>query len=565
MIMTHDAIRHDSTTIAQEPTGVTGLDEVLCGGYLAASPTLIVGPPGCGKTLFLLIFLAEGAARGRRVVCATCSEPPDRMAGYLRALGHPVDAWIADGRLVFVDLRPVPGELVSGEYDLEVVKIRLDAALSVDGRIAPGVRLGIDDLNRLAYAFDASGAARQETMALLRLLRDSGVTTVITAGEDTSIRDTLAEYAVDALISLRQTVEHRLMTRMLRVLKMRGVGHGTNEYPFLIDSNGPALMPLTGLETVYRSREGMISTGHGRFDELLGGGLYRGSVFMVTGSSGTGKSTLLAQISVGLCGGGLTGIYLTFEQDQAELCHDCGGVGLDVGHWLEAGTLFIRRIRAVDSGLEEHLIRLSRFVVDERPDFLVIDSVTSLVDLGPLFAVKAMLLRFVDLCKASGVLLIMSELLPDAGDNVSTLGMSSLLDTWVRLDLVRQSGEYVRLIRILKGRGAEVSQQVKEFRISTTGIEIEDPYVGGGSFVFGTDKLIRERQEQAENDEQRRHLDRLNRQLEGLPKAFDARMTQIQFETEEALAKLRTEIMAIQRQLVQIDEEAAQVKKARRG
>ena len=134
----------------------------------------------------------------------------------MTALGHPAEQWIADGTLAFVDLRPVPGEVVNGSLDQEVVKLRVDAALSVDGAIPDTARLGIDDLNRLAYAFDADGIARDSTQALLRALRESGITTLITAGDSRATRDTLVDYAVDAVIELRQMVENRLMTRTLR-------------------------------------------------------------------------------------------------------------------------------------------------------------------------------------------------------------------------------------------------------------------------------------------------------------------------------------------------------------
>jgi len=549
----------------QVHTGVPGLDGILAGGYLAACPTLIMGQPGCGKTLFLLQFLADGASRGQRAVCATCTESPERLQEHMRAFGHPVEQWMADGVLVFVDLRPVPGEVVTGTLDQTVIKVRLDAALGAGGTDPTTGRLAIDDLNRLAYAFDPSGVAQRQTLDMLRLLRDSGITTLISSAETEATRDSLVDYAVDAVIELCQTVERRLMTRTLRVTKMRGVQHGTNEYPFMIDDSGPSLMPVTQLEGRYHARTGMVSTGHARLDALLGGGLHRGGSVMITGTSGAGKSTLCGQLATGLCRDGLRVVYKTFEQEESELTHDFGGVGLDVRPFIEDGRLRFDRARSVDCGLEEHLIRLARMADTERPDVLIIDAVTSMTDLGDVTTVKSMLLRLIDTCKSRGILIIMVELLGDAQDSVSQMGLSSMLDTWIRLELQRQVGEYVRLIRVLKGRGAKISQQIKEYQITDRGIVIEDPYVGGGEFVFGTDKMVREQAERREYYHMRGRLDRLKRELEVLPNSYDARIAQTQLERDEAIERLRAEIGELQRVVESAGEDARAVSVARGG
>ncbi|WP_170294892.1 ATPase domain-containing protein [Roseospira navarrensis] len=551
--------------MTQVGTGVPGLDNVLSGGYLAGCPTLLMGQPGCGKTLLLLQFLAEGARNGERVVCATCSEAPERLIGYMVALGHPADDWVRDGLLKMVDLRPEPGEVVVGALDLEVVKVRLDAALAVGGAIPPGARLGIDDLNRLAYAFDADGAAGPQTLGLLRLLRESGITTVISAADVPATRVTMVDYAVDAVIELRQTVEARLMTRTLRVTKMRGAGHGTNEYPFMIDEAGPTLMPPTQGQGHHRSRDGMVSTGHGRLDELLGGGLYKGASLLVSGSSGTGKTTLLGQLAHGLSEGGASVVYLTLEQDESELIHDFAGCGIDLAPHLASDRLRFRRARSVDCSLEEHLIRITRMVEREQPDALIVDAITSLADLDSLMAVKSMVLRLIDACKSRGVMIVMSELLSDASDMVSSLGLSSMLDTWVRLELARESSEYVRLIRILKGRGARTSQQIKEFQITGDGIRIEDPYVGAGTFVFGTAKVIREDQERREKANMTARLSRLRRDLEVLPGSFDAKVNEIVIERDKALEAIREEIESLQTRISDMDQGEATVSAARGG
>ncbi|KAA5607130.1 AAA family ATPase [Roseospira marina] len=547
----------------QVSTGVPGLDDVLSGGYLPGCPTLVMGQPGCGKTLLLLQFLADGAKQGHRAVCATCSEAPERMLAYMVALGHPAEAWVRDGRLVMVDLRPEPGEVVLGALDQEVVKIRLDAALAEGGVIAPEARLGIDDLNRLAYAFNPDGVARVQTLALLRLLRESGITTIMSAADDAATRAALIDYAVDAVIGLRQTVAARLMTRTLRVLKMRGVPHGTNEYPFMIDSHGPSLLPPARGMGGHRSREGLVSTGHERLDTLLGGGLYRGGSVMVSGTSGTGKTTLLGQIAQGLCTDGRRVIYVTLEQDQSELIHDFKGVGIDVEPHRATGRLRFHRARSVDCSLEEHLIRIVRLAEAEAPDAIFVDAVTSFADLDSVAAVKSMVLRLIDACKSRGVMVVLTELLADAAGMASSLGLSSMLDAWIRLELHRQTSEYVRLIRVLKGRGVRTSQQIKEFQITSAGIAIDDPYLGGGAFVFGTEKLIREREDHRERIALERRLEQLRRELEVLPQAYDARVDQTVLERDKAIESLREEIETLRTRLAASKSSEEAVREAR--
>lgn len=552
--------------VPQVSSGVAGLDHILAGGYLAASPTLLIGQPGCGKTLFLLSFLAAGAADGQRSVCATCTEAPERLIAYMDALGHPVDSWIDDGLLRFVDLRPVPGETVIGDFDLDAVMARMTSALEAGGHKATEGRLAIDDLNRLSYAFDDERHASHTTNVLFRSLRESGITTLISASDSAQTRATLADYTADAVISLSQSVANRLMTRILRVDKLRGVGHGTNEYPFLIDATGPRLMPVTSVARSSNARREMVSTGLPDLDTLLGGGMYRASSVMVSGSSGTGKSTLLGQMALGLASTGLHGSLYTFEQDPVELLHDWAGVGIRLDKLVESGAVDIRRARATERGLEEHLIRIARHVQDARLDFLIIDPVSAFTDVGDPISVKTMLVRLVDICKGFGTLVIFSELMSEATNiGLSTMALSSLLDAWLRLELHRQGDEYIRLLRILKSRGAKTSGQIKEFRITPDGLVIEDPYLGDGTFVFGTEKLIRRHADARRIRSLSDSLARLKRRMDILTRDYESRLSQTAFERDEALAATKAEIEDLETKIAALADDSLEIDAQRGG
>jgi circadian clock protein KaiC len=333
----------------------------------------------------------------------------------------------------------------------------------------------------------------------------------------------------------------------------------------MIGAEGPCLMPATLGEGHHRSREGMAETGCAKLDEMLGGGLHLGSSLMVSGSSGTGKTTLVGQIAVGLCASGHKVTYLSLEQDASELIHDYTGVGIDVRTHLDTGALQFRRMRPVDCSLEEHLIRIARTIEADRPDVVVLDSITSLAGLDRMPAVKSMVLRLIDFCKSRQVMIILTELLVDSQDMVSELGLSSLLDAWIRVELWRQLSEFVRLIRVLKGRGAKTSPQIKEFRITKQGISIEDPYIGSGTFVFGTEKLIREHEERRETAALHARLERLRRELEMLPQTFDVRLQETALQRDKALAALQDEIEALETKVSESDDVKSTVLSARGG
>jgi len=544
-------------------SGVFGLDEILGGGYPAGSPVLVMGGPGCGKTLFLLCFAARSVEAARPTILATTTEAPDRLRRYAASMGHDLNTAEEKGALHLLDLRQAANETVSGAFDLDAVFVRLENAARKMNVDLGACCIALDEFNRLAYAFDDLGAAREPTLALLRKLRDSGATILISAGETRAVVDSLVDYAVDGVINLSQQVKNRLMTRVLRVSKLRGVAHGTNEYPFLIDGQGPSVMPVSAVSRDYNARGEIVSTGNEALDDALGGGLYRGSALMITGTSGTGKTTIAAAIVKGLCEAGLSGGYFSFEQSRHELEHDLGQLDPSFQAMFGNQRLTVDHLRAVEHGLEDHLIRTARWVGEHEPGFLVLDPISSLMDIGDPTAVKMMLVRLVDLCKLKGVLVIMTELLTDSGGGVSRLGLSSLLDAWVRLELKPEAGEHLRLMRVLKSRGAANSTQVKEFEIGAGGVRILDPYIGPGGVAFGVERLRQEQADQRAVTQRRERLEQLQRRLEALPKTYAAKETDLQWERDQQLSELREEIRSLEQDLELMDEDAADLRRRR--
>ncbi|MBF0471488.1 MAG: AAA family ATPase, partial [Gammaproteobacteria bacterium] len=351
-----------------------------------------------------------------------------------------------------------------------------------------------------------------ELLQLFEWVRQEGVTTLVTTSGSETGRGSLIldEYAVDCVIQLSQHLDQQLMTRYLRVVKMRGSSHGTNAYPFSLNDHGIALLPITSTRLDKEASQERISTGIREMDQMLGAaGYFKGSTLMFSGRSGSGKTILLATLLEEALRQGRRGLFLSFEESPSELQRNLLSVGIDLQPYLKQGVLALESRRAVEMGLEEHLITTLQQLEQGEYDLLILDPVTALIDMGDTNQVKMLLIRFFSYLKSLGVTIVLSELLPDYSGDYSNLAISSLIDAWFRLRQVENSGEFNRTINLIKARGSSTSNQIKEFRLTSKGVVIEEPYIGDGTMVFGAAKSVaeaRDREVEEENAHQREQL-----------------------------------------------------------
>lgn len=456
---------------AKTPSGIRGLDAILEGGYPAGAPALVTGGPGTGKTVFGLSFIHGGLGAGEGAVMVTCDERPGRLLSYMDALGMAGSRALDEGRLQILDMRPGVDEEVAGAYDLDVIRLRIEGAVAATG----ATRLVIDSLDNLQLALGGD-RLRTEILALFEWLRDAGLTTLVTLSASTGsgVMHRFEEYASDCVIHLSQQLSERLMTRYLWVVKMRGAGHGTNEYPFLLDGQGVSILPVTGTELKAAAPTTRTTTGIAGLDAMLGGaGYLDGSTLMVSGSAGTGKSLLAASLLHAALQAGRRAAYISLEESPEEIRRNLRAVGIDLAPFLESGALEMHSVRSVEMGLESHLIRISERVEQAAVQFMVIDPISALADLGSPLQVKMMLVRFTNYLKARGVSLLLTELLPDGARDTSTMNISSLSDVWIRLRQVESGGEVRRVIQLVKARGGASSGGLRGFTIGAGGIRIE--------------------------------------------------------------------------------------------
>jgi circadian clock protein KaiC len=459
------------------PSGINGLDEVTGGGLPAGRPTLVCGGPGSGKTLVGLSFLVNGARQyGEPGVLMSFEENANDLASDVASLGFDLQELVAQGQL-FVDYVHVDRSEIeeTGEYDLEGLFVRLDHAVGSVG----AKRVVLDTVESLFGGLSNESILRAELRRLLRWLKDRNLTTIITGerGTQTLSRQGLEEYVTDAVILLDHRVRDELSTRRLRIVKYRGSFHGTNEYPFLIDRQGVSVLPVTALKLDHAASTERVSSGVPPLDAMLGGqGFYRGSTVLLSGTAGTGKTTLAASFADAACRRGERCICFLLEESPQQMIRNMRSIGLDLEQWSQSGRLNLQAERPSRFGLEAHLTAMYRSIDELRPEVVVVDSITDLLSLGGAAEVRAMLTRLIDYLKTREVTVLFSSLSSGGvGLEETHAGVSSLMDAWILLSMERTGDERRRQISVLKARGMAHSSRAHEFTMTERGFQIMAP------------------------------------------------------------------------------------------
>ena len=498
--------------LPKAPTGIRGLDEITGGGLPRGRSTLVTGGTGSGKTLLGLQFLVAGAREyGEPGVLVTFEEPAGKVSANVASLGFDLDGLQRDGLLAVHAFQMDPAEIVeSGEFDFEPLSALLDDTIERIG----AKRVVLDTIELLFGAFPSQAIVRAELGRLFRRLEGRAVTAIVTGeqGDNALTRHGIEEYVSDCVIVLDHRMHEEVSTRRLRIVKYRGSAHGTNEYPFLISGHGFAVLPITSVALDYGASEDRISTGVARLDHMLGGGLFRGSTVLVSGTMGTGKSTLGAHLISAACTRGERALLVLFEESPDQVIRNMRSVGLDLGRWVEAGLLRMWAARPTAFGLETHLAILARLIEEFTPAVAVLDGIASLTHGGPSGPeVTSMLARQIDLLKAAGITTMATTLARE--DDTSMVGISSLADTWLLLRNVESDGERNRLLYVLKSRGSAHSNQAREFVLTDHGAELLDVYVGPAGVLTGSGRLVQEAQERGAELRRGEELMRRRREL----------------------------------------------------
>jgi circadian clock protein KaiC len=457
----------------------------------------------------------------------------------------------------------------TGEYDLEGLFVRLGAAIDSVG----AERISIDTLEALFSGFSNQAILRAELRRLFRWLKDRGVTAVVTGerGDGTITRYGLEEYVADCVITLDHRVTNQIANRRLRVVKYRGSTHGTDEYPFLINSDGISVLPITSLSLNHRALEERVPTGIPRLDTMFGGkGYYRGASILISGAAGTGKTSLAAAAVDAACRRGERCLAVIFEESESQVIRNMRSIGIDLGPWVKKDLLRFRAVRPTAYSLETHLALVIKMIRDFKPALLVIDPISNLYPIGDDLQVRSMLMRLIDHAKTEEITGFFTTLTHNPGFyglslEPTTMHVSSLMDTWIALKNVEGSGERNRALSIIKCRGMAHSNQLREFVLTDSGLDLLDVYQGSGGLLFGSARAAQENRERLEKLASEEEIDRRRRDLDRKRKVLESEITAMRegFAREEEEAELQIRQAASRGEAVA--QERAEMKELRRG
>lgn len=557
-------------TLPKTPTGITGLDEITLGGLPQGRPTLVCGSAGCGKTLLAMEFLIRGATEfGEPGAYITFEETEQELAQNVRSLGFDVEQLVSEKKLAFDYIHVERREIEeTGDYDLEGLFLRLGLAIDSVG----AKRVVLDTLEALFSGFSNMALLRAELRRLFEWLKQRGVTAVITAerGDGSLTRQGLEEYVSDCVILLDHRVKEQVSTRRVRIVKYRGTSHGTNEYPFLIDADGISVLPITSVGLKHKVSSERVSSGVARLDAMLGGqGYYRGSSILVSGTAGSGKTSLAAHFADATCKRGERCLYLSFEESPEQIARNMRTIGIDLDPCLASGRLRIDASRPGLYGMEMHLAQIHRTVGDFKPHSIVIDPISNFSNAGTNIDAELMLLRLIDFLKTSCITAMYVNLTSGGKDRETTeVGVSSIIDTWIVLRDIELGGERNRGLYIIKSRGMKHSNQIREFLITSNGIRLEDVYVGPEGVLTGSLRAAQEEREREAGVRERQELARRQRELQGRRASLEAQITALQHECkalEDEASAIVGRGAAEERALAEQRSKAAQLRGADRN
>ncbi|MVN23038.1 circadian clock protein KaiC [Mucilaginibacter arboris] len=532
--------------LQKTPTGIVGLDDITGGGLPKGRPTLICGEAGSGKTLFSLEFIVRGATEFNEPgVFMAFEEKAEELATNVASLGFDLEQLKA-GKKLRVDYVHIDRSEIeeTGEYDLDGLFIRLGYAIDSIG----AKRVVLDTIENLFSGLSNQSLLRTELRRLFHWLKEKGVTAIITGekGEGSLTRQGLEEYVSDCVILLDHRVINQISTRRLRIIKYRGSVHGTNEYPFLIDEEGISVLPVTSLKLNNNVSTERIPSGIVQLDDMMGGkGFFRGSSILVSGTAGTGKTSIAATFANATCQCGEKCIYFAFEESPNQIMRNMLSIGMDVQKHVDDGLLTFYASRPTLNGLEMHLVAIHKQIKKHKPQAVILDPITNLITVGSVSEVKSMLIRLIDFLQEEQITVMFTALtLNNIVNEQTDEGVSSLVDAWLKVSDIEFNGERNRGLYIMKSRGMKHSNQVREFVITNNGLELIDVYLGPDGVLTGSAREAQQMHEETGKVIYNHGLSRKDREIERKRKALEAKIATLQSEfesVEEELNKVYVE------------------------
>jgi circadian clock protein KaiC len=458
------------------PTGIKGFDQITEGGLPRNRTTLVCGGAGSGKTLLGLDFLIKGATEYHEPgLFMSFEETENELYNDVASLNLNLRGLVSQKKLLLEYVRLERRDIQESDFNLEGVIIRLTNAIDSIG----AKRVVLDSIESLFASLKDSGLLRLEIKRLFRWLNEKQVTAIVTgeAGADTYTHHGLEEYISDCIIFLDNRVAEQTAIRRIRVIKYRGSNHGTNEYPFIIDKEGLSVIPISSAALDQPGTALRVSTGIPSLNKLFkGGGYTKGSTILVSGTAGTGKTSIAAAFATERCRSGERCLFMPYEESAGQLIQNMSSINVRFAPWVKKGLLKIVSTRPSSVGLERHLLDLYKTIEEFQPAAVVIDPLTSLISEGSPREIQSMVTRMIDLLKSKGITGFFTSLVSSSAPGMSTgeVGVSSLIDTWIVVrELEEEEGKRrIRGLYIVKSRGMGHSSDVHKLILSDDGIDL---------------------------------------------------------------------------------------------
>ncbi len=529
--------------ITKTRTGITGFDEITDGGLPRGRTTLVIGGAGCGKTVFALQALVNGAQdMNEPGIFVAFEESSRQIMANAATFGWDLHA-LQKKQLFFLDARLAPEVVKAGQFDLAGMLTLLQAKAAELG----ATRIVFDGIDVLLGLLDDPVAEQREIYRIRDWLSVTGLTAIITqksAGGEHDRRYGFLQFMVDTVVVLTHLVDSGTAFRSLRVQKYRGSGFAADEFPIALTMDGLQLTNRGPTELEYPVSSERISTGLARLDRMVRGGYHRGSNILISGAPGTAKSTLAGLFAEAACLRGERTMYVSFDEGAAQIVRNLKSVGIRLAPHVKSGLLLMYSTRTRGPNIEDQFGGLRAKVRAHKPTCLVIDPLSALSTKVAHLASADATQQFLDYLKGEGVTDVNTSLMDGLStDEATATGISTIADTWIHLSYVVQDGERNRALTIVKSRGTGHSNQVRELTLSDSGVDLADVFVSQGKVLMGVARWGWEQDEQARQQRTQVANELKRLQLEVAQAEAAARLEVVRTEMQARAAEI--EVLAL--------------------
>jgi circadian clock protein KaiC len=480
--------------VTKKPTGIRGFDVISEGGLPENRLTAIIGGPGAGKTVFALQTLVSRLkTHGEPGVFVTFEEPATRIRRNMRSFDWQIDDKLLSG-LAFIDARvPVDAEM-AGSFDLTGLLVGITALQKESGAL----NIVFDGIDMLLSGLQDARLERRELARLDEWIQQSEWSALITvkaigASDRDQLRLDYLQYMTDCVIILEKTRTQTTSSRSLTIAKYRGSSFAANPVPIIIGRAGIDLVAFNDTRSVYPVFTDRVSSGIPRLDSLVNGGYIRGTSILISGTPGTSKTSLSANFAAAACARGERALFISFDESASQIVANMESIGLDLGRHVEKKQLIMASLLSKGRSPEEHYVAIFDLIEKHSPTCLVIDPLSAMLRAEYPFT-EMICESIIDNAKSRGITILCTSLLDHvSGDQeLSASNVSTIADTWIHVSYLAHEGERNRALTIIKSRGTDHSNQVRELILSQSGVDLSDVYVAEGQVLMGSARAQKE-------------------------------------------------------------------------